>query len=76
MSTARVGELPAVPGFHPGSWRGEYARDTRLGMGKLDPGILYFVWENWTGRGSAFASVNMLIYDVASHHILCFHWVW
>ena len=34
-------------GCRPGSRGGEYARDTLLGMGKLDTGILYFVWENW-----------------------------
>ena len=32
-------------GCHPAR-RGEYARDTLLGMGILDTGILYFVWEN------------------------------
>ena len=35
-------------GCRPGSRRGEYVRDTLLGMGKLDTGILDFVWENWT----------------------------
>ena len=45
-------------GCHPGSRGGEYVRDTLLGMGKLDTGILDFVWENWN---SVLATVHILI---------------
>ena len=74
-------------GCHPGSRGGEYVRDTLLGMGKLDTGILDFVWENWN---SVLATVHILIWCSLSMqpsiyltsdwslfgHILFLCWVW